>query len=439
MRDMDPTLLWTLLGVLVGTLVGIGLNVVNASSTFVSLTGFPGRCWLNTLKLLVLPLLSLSIVQGVSSLGENKRAAGRVCRLTLGYYFLTTTTAVLIGIVVVNLLRPGQHSGSGEEGCHGHGAANIANNSQHDQDALESILRILEQAFPGNIVDAAARMNVLGVVTFSVFFGAVMSQTASEDEGTRRVAALLDALLKLVTRMVEHVLSLTPVGVLSLIAASIADACDVGAMAQAIALYIVTVVLGLGIQAFVVLPCLFSATTRSTPMALLRAYAPSFVTAFGTDSSSATLPVTLRCAKRQGVQDSVANFVLPLGATVNMNGTALYEALTVIFIAQRHGVTLTMAQTFVVVVTGTMAAVGAAAIPSAGLVTMLMVLQAVGLSQFASDIALVVTVDWFLDRLRTVVNVEGDAVGVAIVDHLLKEDGEDLQQHRDEDRRVDSL
>ena len=174
-------------------------------------------------------------------------------------------------------------------------------------------------------------------------------------------------------------------------------------------------------------------------MALLRAYAPSFVTAFGTDSSSATLPVTLRCAKRQGVQDSVANFVLPLGATVNMNGTALYEALTVIFIAQRHGATLTMAQTFVVVVTGTMAAVGAAAIPSAGLVTMLMVLQAVGLSQFASDIALVVTVDWFLDRLRTVVNVEGDAVGVAIVDHLLKEDGEDLQQHRDEDRRVDSL
>ena len=103
MRGMDPTLLWTLFGVLVGTLVGIGLNVVKASSTLVSLTGFPGRCWLNTLKLLVLPLLSLSIVQGVSSLGENKRAAGRVCRLTLGYYFLTTTTAVLIGIVVVNL------------------------------------------------------------------------------------------------------------------------------------------------------------------------------------------------------------------------------------------------------------------------------------------------------------------------------------------------
>ena len=129
----------------------------------------------------------------------------------------------------------------------------------------------------------------------------------------------------------------------------------------------------------------------------------------------------LQCAVgKLGVDENVANFVLPLGATINMNGTALYESLTVIFIAQRHGVQLTMAQTFIVVITGTMAAVGAAAIPSAGLVTMLMVLQAVDLSRFAGDIALVITVDWMLDRLRTVVNVEGDAFGVALVDHFTK-------------------
>ncbi|QDZ22500.1 sodium:dicarboxylate symporter [Chloropicon primus] len=421
--NMDPLLKWTLVGVVIGMFCGFVLNALKADEQLQQVVGFPGKVWLNSLKMLVLPLLSLSIVQGVSSLGKNKKAAGKVSRLTLGYYLLTTTTAVLIGIVVVNLIRPGYHSSHAAVDCHKHESASneIDDHPQHEQSALESILQILEQAFPSNLVDAAANMNVLGVVSFSIFFGFVLSTMREE---AVQINDLVDKLNLVVTRMVELVLKLTPVGVCSLITASIAESCDIGEMAQAIALYMVTVCIGLGLQGGLVLPALYSITTRKSPWVVLKGFASSLVTAFGTDSSSATLPVTLRCARELGYDSNIINFVLPLGATVNMNGTALYEALTVIFIAQRHSVDLSMAQMFVVVITGTMAAVGAAAIPSAGLVTMLMVLQAVNLSRFASDIALVITVDWMLDRLRTVVNVEGDAMGVAIIDHLLREQGQ---------------
>ena len=411
---LDPLLKWTLVGVAVGMTTGIVMNSLGAPSNLILLVGFPGKVFLNLLKMLVLPLLSLSIIQGVSSLSENRESAGRVTRQTLGYYVLTTTTAVLIGICIVNVIQPGRHSSHSEQvDCHHEVVPD--DNDQHDRSALESILQILEQAFPSNLVDAVARMNVLGVVTFSIFFGFVLSTLREE---AALIVDLVQRTNTVVTRMVEIVLNMTPVGVFSLIAASIAGACDIAEMAKAIALYIVTVTLGLGFQGLLVLPAVYALVTKKSPFFVLRGFASSFVTAFGTDSSSATLPVTLKCARDLGYDPSIVNFVLPLGATVNMNGTALYEALTVIFIAQRHGVDLTMGQTLVVVITGTMAAVGAAAIPSAGLVTMLMVLQAVNLSKFAADIALVITVDWILDRMRTVVNVEGDAFGVAIIDHL---------------------
>ena len=413
---VDPLLKWTLVGVAVGMGAGLVMNQLRASNSLVLLIGFPGKVFLNLLKMLVLPLLSLSIMCGVASLSKSKAGARKVSRITFGYYLLTTLTAVLIGVAIVNIIRPGKYSSTAGVDCHKEGGKGIVDHPQHEQSALESILQILEQAFPSNLVGAAASMNVLGVVSFSMFFGFVLSG-AGEDG--RAIIDLIDRLNRIVTRMVEIVLKLTPVGVCSLIAASIADACDIAEMAKAIALYMVTVIVGLSIQGLAVLPCLYWITTRKSPLVVLRGFTAAFVTAFGTDSSSATLPVTLRCATGTlGLQESIANFVLPLGATINMNGTALYEALTVIFIAQRHNVTVDMGQTFIIVITGTMAAVGAAAIPSAGLVTMLMVLQAVGLSEFASDIALVITVDWLLDRIRTVVNVEGDAFGVALVDHM---------------------
>ena len=417
--SVDPLLQWTLVGVVLGMVLGFVMNQTSASESVVLLFGFPGKVFLNLLKMLVLPLLSLSIMCGVASLSssDNKTQAGRVTRLTFGYYLLTTTTAVLIGVAIVNIIRPGTHSKGGDSlSCHDSSKSDHDKlHPQHEQSALESILQIMEQAFPSNLVEAAAKMNVLGVVTFSIFFGFVLSGAGEDGE---MIIQLIEKLNRIVTKMVEMVLKLTPVGVFSLIAASIASACDMGAMAQAIALYMVTVAIGLGLQGMGVLPFLYGVTTRKSPLPILRGFLSSFVTAFGTDSSSATLPVTIRCAKQLGLDQGVINFVLPLGATVNMNGTALYEALTVIFIAQRHGVDLDMSQTFIIIITGTMAAVGAAAIPSAGLVTMLMVLQAVNLSEFASDIALVITVDWLLDRLRTVVNVEGDAFGVAMVHHF---------------------
>mmetsp|Transcript_9928 Transcript_9928/g.25297 ORF Transcript_9928/g.25297 Transcript_9928/m.25297 type:complete len:463 (-) Transcript_9928:62-1450(-) len=414
--QVDPLLAWTLLGVLAGAVTGIVMNQAKAPEALVLLAGFPGKLFLNTLKMLVLPLLSFSIMSGVGSLSKNKKNARKVSRLTVGYYILTTVVAVLIGVTVVNVIRPGHSSPSSSIGSNScHQDTDIANHSQHNQTALESLLDIVEEAFPSNIVSAAGNLNVLGIVTFSIFFGVVAS---SLGEDGQPIMQAVEKMNKVIMKMVEIVLWLTPLGVGSLIAASIAAACDMGEMLQSIAMYIVTVIFGLALQGGVVLPLLYFVTKRENPLVLAKAFSRAFVTAFGTDSSSATLPVTIQCAKDLGYDESIINFVLPLGATVNMNGTALYEALTVIFIAQRHNVVLGAGQTLIVCITATVAAVGASAIPSAGLVTMLMVLQAVNLSQFSTDIALVLTVDWLLDRIRTVVNVEGDAVAVSLVQHI---------------------
>ena len=175
---------------------------------------------------------------------------------------------------------------------------------------------------------------------------------------------------------------------------------------------------GLALFAFGVLPAVLWAVARKPPMATARAFSRALAVAFGTSSTAAALPAAMACARALGVAPAIVDFVLPLGSTVNMNGTALYEALTVIFLAQAHGVALGAGGVAVVAVTATLAAVGAAAIPSAGLVTMLMCLQAVGLGQLSGDLALILSLDWLLDRCRTTVNLLGDVFGAVVVDAL---------------------
>ena len=205
----------------------------------------------------------------------------------------------------------------------------------------------------------------------------------------------------------------TPIGVCSIVAARVAGACDPKRTLAALGKYVFAVLLGLAVHGLVALPAMFRAATKSDASEVLRGGAPALAAAFATDSSSACLPRTIQCALRLGVPEPLARFALPLGATVNMNGTALYEALTVLFIAQTHGVDLSFGATLVVAATSTVAAVGAAAIPSAGMVTMLLVLQAAGLARYSDDVGALLALDWFLDRARTVVNVEGDLMVVA--------------------------
>ena len=387
--------------------------------------GFPGELFLNALKMLVLPLVALSISTGVLSLSGTGEAMRRVVGGTLGFYALSTLAAVVLGVVLVEVIHPGRGAvgvagcdgGEGGAGAGGEAAADLAGRGP-EVDPVSRLLVILAQTVPPNLVKAGADSNILGIISFSVFFSVTLQRQGA---AARQVTDFVHALEKVFMEMVRVVLLASPVGIGSLVMAKVMGACNLGDSLKALSLFMVTVLLALAVQGLVVLPLIYLSLTRRNPLRVLRAFSPAFVSGFGTDSSTAALPVTLECARGLGVPDPVSRFVLPLGATINMNGTALYEALTVIFIAQVHGVELGLGGTLVVVLTSALAAVGAAAIPSAGLVTMLLVLQAAGLERFSGDIAIIFTVDWFLDRCRTIVNIAGDAFGVCVVEHWTRE------------------
>eukprot|EP01026_Neomeris_dumetosa_P003230 TRINITY_DN10874_c0_g1_i8.p2 TRINITY_DN10874_c0_g1~~TRINITY_DN10874_c0_g1_i8.p2 ORF type:complete len:257 (+),score=31.07 TRINITY_DN10874_c0_g1_i8:584-1354(+) len=229
---------------------------------------------------------------------------------------------------------------------------------------------------------------------------------------------------KAITKMLEWVIWVSPIGIFSLILKNILEACSVSGTLEALGLFIVTVLLGLSLFAFGALPLFYFFITQKNPLKLAAAFSQAMVTGFGTDSSAATLPVIMECAEKFGIDKNIIDFVLPLGTTINMSGTALYEAVAVLFIAQANGEDLSFANIIVVALTATLAAMGAAAIPSAGLVTMIMVLTAVGLEQYASNIAVILAVDWFLDRCRTTVNLLGDGTCCAIINVLVKRSGQ---------------
>ncbi|KAA6416516.1 MAG: dicarboxylate amino acid cation sodium transporter [Trebouxia sp. A1-2] len=421
----EPLLSATILGVLLGILLGSLIRLARPSRQAIDLIGFPGEIMLRLLKMLVLPLVAGSMIAGVCSLRGSTSSMAKVARWTLMYYAATTLIAVVLGIVLVNVLNPGRGSPLNGDGVSDCAVDQAAAPSAADIPAavqrtpLEALLDVARNMFPDNVAAAAVNMNILGVITFSLFFGLCLSTVGDAAEP---MIKLVDVFNVVISKMVTAVLWTSPLGIASLIAASICRACNLASTLAALGLWVVTVLLGLLLQGGLLLPAALWACTRQSPWATIKGFSQAIVLGFGTSSSSAALPVSMQCAEQLGCDDSIIKFVLPLGSTVNMNGTALYEATTVIFIAQAHNVQLGLAEMTVVACTATLAAVGAAAIPSAGLVTMLMVMQAVSLDQFASDLAVILAIDWLLDRCRTAVNVLGDAFGVVVIDSLCKQD-----------------
>ncbi|MEM4658464.1 MAG: dicarboxylate/amino acid:cation symporter, partial [Candidatus Methanosuratincola sp.] len=264
-----------------------------------------------------------------------------------------------------------------------------------------------------NLFDAAANFRILPLITASLLFGIAFASMGKEGAA---VEAVLSAVDRAIVKVVGWVLWLAPLGIMALIAERIGSEGGGGAalgLAMRIGRYFFSVVSGLAIHGFISLPIILYLLGRENPFSYMAGFARALLTALSTASSSATLPVTISCAEARGLPSRVARFVLPLGATVNMDGTALYEAVAAIFIAQSYGVVLGPGELFIVFVTATAAAVGAAGIPEAGLTTMVLVLTAVGLP--VEGIGLILAVDWLLDRARTAVNVWGDAVGAAVV------------------------
>lgn len=354
---------------------------------------YPGELFLRLLKMIVLPLVAASIIVGVSSL--NRERLGRIGLKTLGYYLGTTALAVVLGMIVVNVIRPGD--GAGLE------------SASPPSVEPKPVDEMLMDTVPKNVFSALAENDVLSVIFFCILFGLALAHLGRTGEPVRKVfVSLNEAILKITM----WVMALAPIGVFGLIAHTVVTT---GYSAfSSLAMYMVAVIVGLSIHGFIFLPLLLFWFGRRRPTEYARALSPALLTAFSTSSSGATLPVTIQSAIKRGkVPRSVAEFVLPLGATVNMDGTALYEAVAVMFIAQAYGVEMSLGTQVVVAITATLAAIGAAGVPSAGTVTMILVLEAVGLDTMG--VGLVIAVDRILDMCRTTVNVWGDAIGAAII------------------------
>ena len=399
----------------------------HAHATALTVFTFLGNTvFMGLLKMLIIPLVAASVMVGVTSMGDF-RALGRIGVKTIILYLVTTLIAVTIGLVLVNLLHPGDIIGDEQRQ-----AAQAA--YEQDPSQIETIERsaaggligavnnLVEQLIPDNIVEAAANGQPLPVIFFSIFFAVIVTLIG---ERGRIVAQFVDAVFEVLMRMVHVVIWLAPVGVFALMAWSIARI-GLQTFAQAIGLYMVTVIAGLAIHAFIVLALMCRLLGRAGPFTYMNQVRQALMTALGTDSSSATLPVTIECATEiGGVSKKAAGFVLPLGSTINMDGTALYEAVAVVFMAQAFNIELGLGAMVLVAITATLAAIGAAGIPSAGLVTMVIVIQAVNTSVLDADpnlpiipmaaIGLIIGVDRILDMLRTTVNVWGDCVVAKIV------------------------
>jgi len=258
--------------------------------------------------------------------------------------------------------------------------------------------------------------NILGLVVFSLVFGVAI---AAVGEDGKPILNFFSSLVSVMMKVTSWVITIAPVGVLFLVAGSVIEMKNPAKTFASLGYYFATVIIGLGIHGLLVLPIIFSIVTRSLPFKYIGNMANALATAFGTASSSATLPVTLNALEeKNNIDPRITRFILPIGATINMDGTALYEAVAAIFIAQVRGITLDAGKIVAISITATAASIGAAGIPQAGLVTMVMVLQTVGLP--STDVALILAVDWLLDRFRTAINVLGDALGAGIVYHLSK-------------------
>ncbi len=366
-----------------------------------------GTIFINLLKLIAIPLIIASLIKGISDLQDISKLSQMGGR-TIGIYVVTTVVAVSLGLLIVNVWQPG-NSISEEtrkelvDGFSGKAQSKIdAAISQKDQGPLQA----LEDLVPSNIFAAASsNRNMLQVIFFVVFFG--IGLILIPPEKAKPVKDFFDSLNEVILKLIDLIMLAAPYGVFALLAALIVDAPSWDIF-SALIQYAACVVIGLGIMIFLVYPLLVKFYTGVDYGTFFKGISPAQLLAFSTSSSAATLPVTMeRVEEHLGVDREVTSFVLPIGATVNMDGTSLYQAVAAVFIAQAFGIDLTFNDQLVIVFTATLASIGSAAVPGAGMVMLVIVLGAIGVPEFG--LALIFAIDRPLDMCRTVVNVTGDA------------------------------
>ena len=433
-RTLLPVLI--LLGLVAGAMFGQWFLFDSATGEGVSAehwTKVAGDITLiRPLKLMIIPIVLVSVVVGVTSIGDPAKL-GIVGGSTVLYYVVTMLIAVTIGTTLVSIVQPGEIDDADraqltQEAPEHYTESDVASTIERAQQEKatnlpRAFLQVLRQMIPENLFGEMAGGRTLGVIFFALLLGLAL---AAGGEATAPAIRVFEALFDAIMRLVQWIIWLTPIGVFFLVAwtvGRIGFANLVGPLSK----YIAVVLCGLAIHGLIVLPIVLLLFTRRNPFRFMFQMRRALMTAFGTDSSSATLPVTIECAKTEGgCSKRAANFVLPLGSTVNMDGTALYEAVAVVFLFQLYGIDLSFGELLVVVITATLAAIGAAGIPSAGLVMMVIVINAVNTALRGTGkpelpleaIGVIIGVDRIVDMCRTTVNVWGDAVGAKIITRI---------------------
>lgn len=398
------------LAVLAGSLAGETGAVFGIS--FVAIFEFFGSLFMNALKLVIVPLILSSVITGIAAVGKS-RDFGRLGIKTFLYYVSTSLIAILIGLALVNWIEPGLIDGTPARdhiGMGGDTAEIAARAEAHDSGELADVLLRL---VPPNIVAAAAQGEMLGLIVFSLLFGYFATRIAEPYAGY--VQGFWKGVFEIMVLITEWVMKFAPLGVFALVAKVVATT-GLRAVEPLLAFFF-TVLAGLAVHFLIVLPTLLLVVARVNPLRHYRAMAPALLTAFSTASSSATLPVTLECVERRaGVSHRTTSFVIPLGGSINMDGTGLYECAAALFIAQAYGVDLSVSQQFTVVLLALLTSVGVAGIPAASLVAIAIILSAVGLPLEA--VGLILAIDRPLDMCRTAVNVYSDSVCAVVVARL---------------------
>ena len=397
-------------GIATGETAGVG------SFLFYDVYVFLGTLFLNALKMLIVPLILSSIICGIGNMG-NLGGLGRLGGKTITYYLSTSMVAILIGLILVNIVEPGIIDGEPVRDRVGLTEDISEVTSKIEGKGAGDITGIFLRMVPTNIVAAAANGQMLGLIFFGLLFGYFMTQIVEQRKTV--LLTFWNAVLDVMMKMTDWVMKFAPIGVFGLVGKVVAST-GLDAFLP-LAYFFFTVLFALAIHMFGVMPLVLKYLGRVKPLRHYKAMTPALLTSFSTSSSSATLPITLECVeKNAGVSNRTSSFVLPLGATINMDGTALYECVAAMFIAQAYGLTLGFSEQFLIVVTALVTSIGVAGIPAASLVAISIILVTIGLP--LEGIGLILAVDRVLDMCRTSVNVFSDSCGAVII---ARSEGED--------------
>lgn len=431
--------LLTVVAVVAGVALGLGVAGAGGAEALgparLAAFAFPGELLLRLLRMIILPLVVCSLIGGAASLDPS--ALGRLGAWALLFFLVTTLLASALGVGLALALQPGAALANIDSSV---GATDALKESP-SKEVLDSFLDLVRNIFPSNLVSAAFRsyatsyemrqfngtqvkvpvgdevegMNILGLVVFAIVFGVALRKLGPEGELLIRFFnAFNDATMVLVSWIMWY----APVGILFLVAGKIVEMENVEMLFASLGKYILCCLLGHAIHGLLVLPLIYFLFTRKNPFRFLWGITTALATAFGTSSSSATLPLMMKCVEeRNGVSKQISRFILPIGATVNMDGAALFQCVAAVFIAQLNQRPLDFVKIITILVTATASSVGAAGIPAGGVLTLAIILEAVSLP--VQDISLILAVDWLVDRSCTILNVEGDAFGAGLLQHYV--------------------